>query len=94
MPQTQKWLNIFILSGEAKLHRGLYEKQYIKGQSPLKFKTRIFQHAISRLLLHRSFLLPCDVKGLLHKQSRQTANSYYCAAIESFEVIFIENCLF
>jgi hypothetical protein len=24
-----KWLNIFILSGEAKLHRGLYEKQYI-----------------------------------------------------------------
>ncbi|MDR1542749.1 MAG: hypothetical protein LBU32_33200, partial [Clostridiales bacterium] len=28
MPQTHKWLNIFILSGEAKLHRGLYEKQY------------------------------------------------------------------
>ncbi|MDR1539895.1 MAG: hypothetical protein LBU32_18230 [Clostridiales bacterium] len=29
MPQTHKWLNIFILSGEAKLHRGLYEKRYI-----------------------------------------------------------------
>jgi hypothetical protein len=29
MIQTHKWLNIFILSGEEKLHRGFYENQYI-----------------------------------------------------------------
>jgi hypothetical protein len=28
MPQTHKGLYIFILSGEAKLHRGFYENQY------------------------------------------------------------------
>jgi hypothetical protein len=27
MPQTLKWLNIFILGGEAKLHSGLYENR-------------------------------------------------------------------
>jgi hypothetical protein len=52
MTQTHKWLNIFILSGEAKLHRGLYEKQYIywllasAGISYTKLKTSAERTAI------------------------------------------------
>jgi hypothetical protein len=56
MPQTHKGLNIFILSGEAKLHRGFYENTFYGHLSMPQTHKRLNIFILSgEAKLHRGF---------------------------------------